>query len=59
MQLSLLSVFVFLAVPLRVIACEGECIEGVTNKFCDLYEAPVKKTLDKIVKTLNHVLSLA
>ncbi|KAJ7927456.1 hypothetical protein B0H13DRAFT_1970447, partial [Mycena leptocephala] len=41
---SLLSVFVFLAVPLRVIACEGECIEGVTNKFCDLYEAPILTT---------------
>jgi hypothetical protein len=59
MQLSLLSVFVFLAVPFRVIACEGECITGVTKAFCARYEDPVKKTLDEIVKTLNHVLSLA
>jgi hypothetical protein len=59
MQLSLLSVFVFLAVPFRVIACEGECITNVTNAFCARYDVIVEKALEKMVKILNHVFSLA
>ncbi|KAJ6588733.1 hypothetical protein B0H19DRAFT_1013686 [Mycena capillaripes] len=48
MHLSFLSVFVFLAVPLRVIACEGDCIVGVTQTWMGNYSEPVNYVLSQL-----------
>ncbi|KAJ6473611.1 hypothetical protein C8R47DRAFT_716651 [Mycena vitilis] len=59
MRLSLLSVFVFLAVPLRVIACEGDCITGVTAAWKDNYTEPVHNVSWDTAKTIARTFSLS
>ncbi|KAJ7640829.1 hypothetical protein DFH06DRAFT_1215348 [Mycena polygramma] len=59
MHLSFFSVFVFLAVPLRVIACEGECITGVTAAWKDNYTEPVHNASWEIAKTIARTFSLS
>ncbi|KAJ6612682.1 hypothetical protein B0H10DRAFT_2165495 [Mycena sp. CBHHK59/15] len=43
--------FAFLAVPSRVAACEGECIVGITDAFCGLYQPPVEHVLLEVIRT--------
>ncbi|KAF7360488.1 hypothetical protein MVEN_00779500 [Mycena venus] len=52
MHLSLLSVFVSLAVPLRILACEGDCITNTTTAICDRYKHPVG---EEIIHTFKLV----
>ncbi|KAF7325344.1 hypothetical protein MVEN_02635100 [Mycena venus] len=59
MHLFLLSVFVSLAVPLRVLACEGDCITGTTTAICDRYKHPVARAVDKIGEEIIHTFKLA
>jgi len=58
MHLSLLSVFVFLAVPLRVIACEGDCITATTEAMRTNYDEPVNRALNKIGQEIIFNLGL-
>jgi len=45
----LLPLFVLVAAPVAVSACEGECIVGITNAFLGNYSSPIQSVLDDIV----------
>ena len=49
MQFLLVPLFVFVAAPVAVSACEGECIIGITNAFLGNYSAPIQAVLNEIV----------
>ncbi|KAJ7185480.1 hypothetical protein C8R46DRAFT_1185202 [Mycena filopes] len=57
MHFSLLSVLAFMAIPLRVVACEGDCIVDITNAFLGNYsyvvETVMAQTGDAIIRELN------
>ena len=44
------------AAPATVLACEGDCIVGITNAFLGNYTYPVHKVLLTIVSSLSTVL---
>ncbi|KAF8190420.1 hypothetical protein K438DRAFT_1832043, partial [Mycena galopus ATCC 62051] len=52
MRLSFLSVSVFLAVPLLVGACEGDCITDTTAAMRTNYENPVHYVLEDIAQKI-------
>ncbi|KAJ7754535.1 hypothetical protein B0H16DRAFT_1418264 [Mycena metata] len=58
MHLSLLSVFVFMAIPV-LRACEGECITGITEAFIGNYTGPREAVMtqigDQIIDNLHLV----
>jgi len=45
----LLPLFILVAAPVAVSACEGECIVGITNAFLGNYSSPIQSVLDDIV----------
>lgn len=49
MKSVLVSLFIFVAAPVAVSACEGECIVGITNAFLGNYSSPIGSVLGKIV----------
>ncbi|KAJ7178523.1 hypothetical protein C8R43DRAFT_1117899 [Mycena crocata] len=53
-----ISLLLFLAVPLRVIACEGECITNTTNAMCKRYESPVRCVVEQIGQQIINRLHL-
>ncbi|KAJ7359115.1 hypothetical protein DFH08DRAFT_403721 [Mycena albidolilacea] len=58
MHLSFFSVLGFLAVPVLVAACEGECITGTTRKMNDNYNSRVKSALNKIDREIIDTFQL-
>ncbi|KAJ7126149.1 hypothetical protein C8R44DRAFT_702528 [Mycena epipterygia] len=48
MLLPVISILAFLAIPLRVTACEGDCIVGTTNAMRNNYKAPVQCVVQTI-----------
>lgn len=50
MRFSVKSLFVLAAVPVTVLACEGECIVSITNAFLGNYTTPVNDVLFSIVR---------
>ncbi|KAJ7204661.1 hypothetical protein GGX14DRAFT_569232 [Mycena pura] len=48
MHFFLLPVLSLLVIPLRVFACEGECITGTTNQFILLMDSPVARAFETI-----------
>jgi len=49
MKFLLLPLFVFVAAPVAVSACQGECIVGITNAFLGNYSSPIQTVLDNLV----------
>lgn len=58
MQYFPLFVSLILAtVPATVLACEGECIVGITNAFLGNYTDPIRMTMEQIVSFKSMLLS--
>jgi hypothetical protein len=49
MKFLLVPLFVLVAAPVAVSACEGECIVGITNAFLGNYSSPIQAVLNEIV----------
>ncbi|KAJ6595643.1 hypothetical protein DFH09DRAFT_144222 [Mycena vulgaris] len=58
MLLPILSILAFLAVPLRVTACEDECPVGITNALVANYQRPVKCVAEQIGQEIIDRLGL-
>lgn len=43
--------YLFFTVPVTVLACEGECISGITTEFLVRYRTPINKVLENLVST--------
>ncbi|KIK98591.1 hypothetical protein PAXRUDRAFT_664190 [Paxillus rubicundulus Ve08.2h10] len=43
----------FLIAPVAVLACEGECIIGITNEFLNLYSSPISNALQNMASLSN------
>jgi hypothetical protein len=50
MLVPLFSILFFLAVSLRVAACEDECPIGITNALLANYQRPIKHVVETIVR---------
>ena len=55
MQLQFASLFALLAGPVAVMACEGECIVGITDAFLGNYSSPVLSVLYDTVSRSSHL----
>ncbi|KAF9815474.1 hypothetical protein IEO21_04571 [Rhodonia placenta] len=54
MRFSSLTSLIFLAVPVTVFACEGECIVAITNVFLGNYTAPISAVMDSLAQQISH-----
>lgn len=54
MRFSSLTSLIFLAVPVTVSACEGECIVAITNVFLGNYTAPISAVMDSVAQQISH-----
>ena len=50
MRSFMIRLLVLLAVPVTVLACEGDCIVGITNAWLGNYTRPVNTVLNTIVR---------
>ncbi|KAF8842957.1 hypothetical protein BDN67DRAFT_965130 [Paxillus ammoniavirescens] len=48
-----LHLIAFLIAPVAVLACEGECIIGITNEFLNLYSSPITNALQNMADQIN------
>ncbi|KAK7682209.1 hypothetical protein QCA50_014796 [Cerrena zonata] len=42
------------AAPVAVVACEGECIVGITNAFLGNYTNPIRVTMEQIAQQISY-----
>ena len=50
MRSFMIRLLVLLAVPVTVLACEGDCIVGITNAFVGNYSSPLGQLMKKVVR---------
>ena len=53
MRFSIARLFLLVAAPVVVLACEGDCIVGITNAFVTNYTDPVDFVLGNVVNILR------